>query len=403
MRTRMLFSVGLVLLIVALGGLVLLSTRSFPRETLVSSVSGEALLPPTAISSLTPTPIPTPTTPSETPSAPIYHTVRYGETLFTIARLYGVNPYAIARANGIPNPNYIYAGQVLLIPQGGETTPLPPKAVISGPTSGSVGETLSFSGANSTDPDGRIVSYAWNFGDGTTGSGVNVTHSYKAAGSYKVTLTVTDDGGLSDSATLKIQEPTEIIEAEWPKKMEIDRSDSIRVSLLRTTDQVFVPTIEIAGHTVIAASPIPIGTLEAPIEEAFGSEYKASAIAKLAGAAFKISPLTTEHQSLEQPEIKWVWNIMPEKPDLQTINVSIQVKWEPIGRDGETIQLQIWDSQLYIFVDKPLIATGQLNVFSLVSLFVGSTLSVPWLYEKIKERIEKRQKDKESKPKIYLP
>jgi len=77
----------------------------------------------------------------------------------------------------------------------------PPKAVISGPTSGLVGETLSFSGANSTDEDGRIVSYAWDFGDGATGSGVSATHVYNAAGSYKVTLTVTDDGGLIASAS----------------------------------------------------------------------------------------------------------------------------------------------------------------------------------------------------------
>jgi LysM repeat protein len=47
---------------------------------------------------------------------PIYHCVRRGETLSSIGRLYGVNPYAIARANGIPNPNCIYAGQVLRIP-----------------------------------------------------------------------------------------------------------------------------------------------------------------------------------------------------------------------------------------------------------------------------------------------
>ena len=74
----------------------------------------------------------------------------------------------------------------------------PPKAVIGGPTSGSVGKKMSFSGADSTDDDGRIVSYAWDFGDGTTGSGKSVTHVYKAAGSYKVTLTVTDDGKVTD-------------------------------------------------------------------------------------------------------------------------------------------------------------------------------------------------------------
>ena len=47
-----------------------------------------------------------------------YHKVRYGETLYSIGRRYGVNPYAIARANGLANPDYIYAGQSLRIPSG---------------------------------------------------------------------------------------------------------------------------------------------------------------------------------------------------------------------------------------------------------------------------------------------
>ncbi len=47
-----------------------------------------------------------------------YHTVRYGETLYSIGRAYGVNPHRIAEANGLYNPNYIYAGQVLYIPKG---------------------------------------------------------------------------------------------------------------------------------------------------------------------------------------------------------------------------------------------------------------------------------------------
>ena len=46
------------------------------------------------------------------------HVVQYGETLFSIGRMYDVNPYQIAEANGLYNPNYIYAGQVLYIPYG---------------------------------------------------------------------------------------------------------------------------------------------------------------------------------------------------------------------------------------------------------------------------------------------
>lgn len=44
------------------------------------------------------------------------HYVRHGETLFSIGRWYGVSPWAIANANGLVNPNYIYTGQRLVIP-----------------------------------------------------------------------------------------------------------------------------------------------------------------------------------------------------------------------------------------------------------------------------------------------
>lgn len=46
------------------------------------------------------------------------YTVRYGDTLFSIGRRFGVNPYYIAQVNGLRNPNFIYAGQVLHIPAG---------------------------------------------------------------------------------------------------------------------------------------------------------------------------------------------------------------------------------------------------------------------------------------------
>jgi PKD repeat protein len=81
----------------------------------------------------------------------------------------------------------------------------PPTAVISGPAQGQVGETLGFSGSGSSDSDGTIVSYAWLFGDGTSGDGANVTHSYGAPGSYRVRLTVTDNGGITVQATHTVQ------------------------------------------------------------------------------------------------------------------------------------------------------------------------------------------------------
>ena len=69
------------------------------------------------------------------------------------------------------------------------------------PSSTTTGTPITFSGTGSTDPDGTIVGYAWDFGDGTTGSGVTVTKSYAAAGNYTARLTVTDNGGLTGSKT----------------------------------------------------------------------------------------------------------------------------------------------------------------------------------------------------------
>ena len=53
-----------------------------------------------------------------------------------------------------------------------------------------------FDGSGSSDADGSIVGYDWVFGDGSTAAGVQVSHTYAAAGTYSVSLTVTDDGGL---------------------------------------------------------------------------------------------------------------------------------------------------------------------------------------------------------------
>ena len=68
-------------------------------------------------------------------------------------------------------------------------------------TSTASGLTAAFDGSGSTDADGTVRSWAWQFGDGTTGTGATVSHPYAAAGTYPVTLTVTDDGGRTATVT----------------------------------------------------------------------------------------------------------------------------------------------------------------------------------------------------------
>lgn len=93
-----------------------------------------------------------------------------------------------------------WSGRDTFLYASGSTPPnVPPTADATGSCAGA---TCTFNGSSSTDPDGTIVSYAWNFGDGTPpGSGVTTSHVYAASGTYTATLTVTDNRGGVDTDT----------------------------------------------------------------------------------------------------------------------------------------------------------------------------------------------------------
>ncbi len=78
----------------------------------------------------------------------------------------------------------------------------PPIADAGDPQAALVGETLTFNGGGSTDSDGTIAGFVWDFGDGATDTGLETTHVYDSAGSFTVTLTVTDDVGATATDTL---------------------------------------------------------------------------------------------------------------------------------------------------------------------------------------------------------
>jgi PKD repeat protein len=85
----------------------------------------------------------------------------------------------------------------------------PPVANLSAtPTPASLGDAISFDGSGSSDPDGSIVSYAWDFDDGTTGTGVSTSHTYADTGWYQVALTVSDDDGATGVAYLSVRVDT---------------------------------------------------------------------------------------------------------------------------------------------------------------------------------------------------
>jgi len=108
--------------------------------------------------------------------------------------------------------------QVTLIPIPVNQVPI--AAFTYSPTSPSVGTPVQFDASASADPDGTIISYAWNFGDTGTATGALVSHSYAVNGSYTVQLTVTDNGGRTAqvSRLVAVSTPTALVlSASLPK------------------------------------------------------------------------------------------------------------------------------------------------------------------------------------------
>ena len=78
---------------------------------------------------------------------------------------------------------------------GGTAINRPPVAIVSSVPAAGDPLTVDFDASGSTDPDGDALTFAWVFGDGTSGTGKTVSHKYAANGTYKVILTVSDGRG----------------------------------------------------------------------------------------------------------------------------------------------------------------------------------------------------------------
>ncbi|MFQ5664504.1 MAG: PKD domain-containing protein [Terriglobia bacterium] len=105
---------------------------------------------------------------------------------------------------GGPPGIHLTASGTLLVT--GRVLKQPPVANAGPDQTAIVGESVRFDGTGSSDPDGFIASFQWDFGDGGTADGAIVGHVFTSAGEFVVTLTVTDDDGATatDTATVTV-------------------------------------------------------------------------------------------------------------------------------------------------------------------------------------------------------
>jgi N-acetylmuramoyl-L-alanine amidase/PKD repeat protein len=133
-----------------------------------------------------------------------------------------------------------------------------PTADPGGPYTALVGEEITFDGSGSSDSDGEIVQYTWDFGDESTGAEVGPVHAYAEAGEYTLALTVEDDdGALSAEVTTTVTvteeeaEEEEEEEEEEPGQFEPVSNSTSFVGYIDLTAEDLVKIFEDRGSTKV--------------------------------------------------------------------------------------------------------------------------------------------------------
>ncbi len=123
----------------------------------------------------------------------------------------GRNPDGYGTFDGALDDVRIYSAalshaqiQDLMDPSSTPSNLEPEAALTAQPPRGEAPLSVAFDASNSSDDDGTISSYVWDFGDGTSDTGALVSHDYQASGVFDVTVTVTDDDGATDVASTSV-------------------------------------------------------------------------------------------------------------------------------------------------------------------------------------------------------
>ncbi|UCG71105.1 MAG: PKD domain-containing protein [Thermoplasmata archaeon] len=158
---------------------------------------------------------------------------------------------------------------------------------------------FALNGSGSYDPDGTIVDYHWDFGDGTNGSGEIVFHGYSGPGNYTVVLTVTDDDGATDTDSILVI----VLVAPWQSLWTDKYRYCVGEPVVLTYKGIHDPYAPCTGHFLILNE-------SGDIVFWFGPVYHPTVVAPVHGT------------------VSYSWN--------QTYQV-FDLSWQPISPTGEQV------------------------------------------------------------------
>jgi hypothetical protein len=169
-----------------------------------------------------------------------------------------------------------------------------------------------------------------------------------------------------------VSQPTPVpvsakVEAEWPYRMILNESSSVRASLVYRDDMDITPTLE-DDSNVGRVAPlndelIPPGMA---IPDALGDGYNTRITASLVGSAFEIEPLNVRPYSLrDREEVTWDWSVTPRQAGERELLLVVEVEWIPRNEEeGEPLLYQIGRERLEVVVEQPLVIFGESIAFS---------------------------------------
>jgi hypothetical protein len=181
------------------------------------------------------------------------------------------------------------------------------------------------------------------------------------------------------------------LEVSYPKEMDLEGTATVKLSIIRTSEEISVARVETEGRifeTTLPNVPKPTGTPGVPLKDAFGPDYEAKAKAKLVASTADVRG-DDEFQSLEPQEVRWQWYITPKQDKDESFFITMLVEWKHKNSDRK-IERRIRTEDLTIEVNNSILDFGKFDPTTLIIGLIGSGLSFPWLYERYKEWRDKR-------------